>query len=1078
MKPNYQFAVYIAAMGCSVLSATATTYQWDVNGSTSGLGGAGTWNTTNVFWDLFGTGTDDGTDATSAVTFTSADTAKFGGTAATVTLGTPTTVNGLSFDVDGYTLTGSTLTLAGTTPGIGVTTGNATVSSVVAGTSGFTKTGAGMLTLSGQNTFSGTTTINGGSLKLAMGEQYGSSRVGSAVEINSSGILLLNTNFGTGFTTNGPADITINAGGSLNKNGYATYIKNLTMNGTGTVIGGGSLQLCSNLAATSTAAGAPSISSLNLVGGSYTSFGNAHTIDVTHGAGSTSTIDLTIGGIGQITDGASPSMIKSGDGTLAITAASSYAGGTTIRAGTLIANAANALGTSGTVTLNDASTGTSNTTLLIKGENTLANNIVVASQGSGTVTLGGTAIKVSSTFATATYSGTIALNRDVTLYNGDSTSDRLIFSNVISGNGHITVDGVSNSRVSFVQGSNNTFVGNVNVTGAGRLQLGAGGGAADLIYDGAVLTVASGGQFVMAKGGQNETIGALSGAGSVFAAWGNDTLTVGGNNQGGTFSGTISQSGATLALIKTGSGTQTLSGANTYSGGTTIQNGTLVLTGGANRLSSSGSVVLGGSSTSGKLVLGDSSAAISQTLTGLTTTGNGGSVVGGNSSVSTLNLNIASGDNAFGGVLGGSGTNENNLALTKSGNGTLTLSGGGTVANLQPDAGTVAISGGTYTVTNAFSHSDWGTARASTVNQTGGTVTLGSGANYYGARSSNQALNYNLSAGTFDASAGSFWLAWDGGSNPVFNVSGTGLLKVAGLNQANTGTTGGTLNLTGGQITIGSGGIGNNKFVFNTLNFGGGTIASSAAFSGNAGQAITLTGTNGATTFNTTGGNITLNGALGGAGGLTKSGTGTISLTAANTYAGTTTINGGTLALSGSGALASPAIIVGASTTFDVSGVTGGYTSGAGQTISGTGTIVGNITIGGTLAPGNSPGDLGFADNLGLTSTLNLEIAGVTSGLFDRLVGDGANTLTLGGVLNLNNTGYSPAINDTITVFSNWLSITGSFTTITGTDLGGGLSWDTSQLATNGILTVVPEPRAALLGGIGLFMLLRRRRVR
>ena len=47
--------------------------------------------------------------------------------------------------------------------------------------------------------------------------------------------------------------------------------------------------------------------------------------------------------------------------------------------------------------------------------------------------------------------------------------------------------------------------------------------------------------------------------------------------------------------------------------------------------------------------------------------------------------------------------------------------------------------------------------------------------------------------------------------------------------------------------------------------------------------------------------------------------------------------SGGTFALSGSGSLASSSIIVGASTTFDGSGVTGGYTSG--QTIFGTGTM-------------------------------------------------------------------------------------------------------------------------------------------
>ncbi len=95
---------------------------------------------------------------------------------------------------------------------------------------------------------------------------------------------------------------------------------------------------------------------------------------------------------------------------------------------------------------------------------------------------------------------------------------------IMSGTGNINVDGVSNARVSFLQSSNNTFVGHVNVSSTGRLQLGAGNGAADLIDDGAVVTVAGGGLFQLGKGGQNETIGALSGSGSVQAVWGNALL--------------------------------------------------------------------------------------------------------------------------------------------------------------------------------------------------------------------------------------------------------------------------------------------------------------------------------------------------------------------------------------------------------------------------------------------------------------------------------------------------------------------------------------------------------------------------
>ena len=90
--------------------------------------------------------------------------------------------------------------------------------------------------------------------------------------------------------------------------------------------------------------------------------------------------------------------------------------------------------------------------------------------------------------------------------------------------------------------------------------------------------VAGGAQLDINGGCQ--TIGSLSGAGTVtnsntsFAA----TLIVGGDNTSQTFSGLLTAATpANLALIKIGSGTQTLSGASTYTGGTTLNGGNLSL---------------------------------------------------------------------------------------------------------------------------------------------------------------------------------------------------------------------------------------------------------------------------------------------------------------------------------------------------------------------------------------------------------------------------------------------------------------------------------------------------------------------
>ncbi len=80
--------------------------------------------------------------------------------------------------------------------------------------------------------------------------------------------------------------------------------------------------------------------------------------------------------------------------------------------------------------------------------------------------------------------------------------------------------------------------------------------------------------------GGSQTIGSLSGAGtltnsnSILAG----TLLVGGDNTSQTFSGQITSAvPANLALIKIGSGTQTLGGSDTYIGPTTVQAGTLRL---------------------------------------------------------------------------------------------------------------------------------------------------------------------------------------------------------------------------------------------------------------------------------------------------------------------------------------------------------------------------------------------------------------------------------------------------------------------------------------------------------------------
>jgi fibronectin-binding autotransporter adhesin len=131
---------------------------FDRNGTTAGFGtfNAQAWDTTTASWSDSAAGTATPT----AYTFTNADTAQFGATGATATAGTVTISTGVSVTVNNVTTQNvaavqniaaagtGTLTLAGTTPAIDVqSAGGLSISAPIAGTGGFTKSGAGNLTI-------------------------------------------------------------------------------------------------------------------------------------------------------------------------------------------------------------------------------------------------------------------------------------------------------------------------------------------------------------------------------------------------------------------------------------------------------------------------------------------------------------------------------------------------------------------------------------------------------------------------------------------------------------------------------------------------------------------------------------------------------------------------------------------------------------------------------------------------------------------------------------------------------------------------------------------------------------------
>jgi autotransporter-associated beta strand protein len=158
----------------TALGAQAASLTWDTDGSTTiATGGAGSWNTSGLNWDNAGSFV--------AWNNSNGDSAIFGGTAGTVTLGEAITVNNLTFNTASYTIAGGGfgLTVNGTITNSVV----ATITASIAGSNGLTKSGAGTLTLQAANTYTGATTIQSGILQT---RTTGALTAGTTVTVGSA----------------------------------------------------------------------------------------------------------------------------------------------------------------------------------------------------------------------------------------------------------------------------------------------------------------------------------------------------------------------------------------------------------------------------------------------------------------------------------------------------------------------------------------------------------------------------------------------------------------------------------------------------------------------------------------------------------------------------------------------------------------------------------------------------------------------------------------------------------------------------------------------------------------------------
>jgi autotransporter-associated beta strand protein len=368
--------------------------------------------------------------------------------------------------------------------------------------------------------------------------------------------------------------------------------------------------------------------------------------------------------------------------------------------------------------------GTTINALVVNNSNTAAGSLDITGTGAGqTLAITSGALLFTATGATT---GNPAMGLSLGGFDGGitvgSTNEYVVFvQNPTSavGGGFVTAtlgsplvstaDITKSGRGNLVLSVANTAGGGTRKTtiNEGVLQIDAldkiGGATGGLVFAGGTL------RFAGAFDPSTRTISILGGGG---------TFDTNGNNV--TFANSLGSGSG--ALTKDGVGVLTLNAASTLTGWTNVNAGTLAL--GASGAIGSGDLAL---SNNAVLALGAGNGAVNQTVSQLSGASTS-SVVGGDAAVSVLTVNQST-TTIYAGVIGGVGANQNNLGLTKSGVGSLTLSG----ATLSY-AGPTVVNGGTLNLAGspgaALATSAVTVARGATlnlVNTAGQAVNLGAG---------------------------------------------------------------------------------------------------------------------------------------------------------------------------------------------------------------------------------------------------------------------------------------------------------------------------------------------------------------
>lgn len=378
------------------------------------------------------------------------------------------------------------------------------------------------------------------------------------------------------------------------------------------------------------------------------------------------------------------------------------------------------------------------------------------------------------------------------------------------------------------------------------------------------------------------SIGSLAGSGVV--ALNGHTLETGADNSDSVWTGAIGPFGDSGGLIKQGAGTFTMNGTSSYFGATEVQAGTLEV----------GSYLALGNIDAGNLLLDDGS-----TLTALSGV------------VSIFNPVILNGAVTFG------GHSYLDIAVGISGSGSLTQTDTDTVATVSfgDFTGSITIDAGHFIFASASP------LPGRVIVNALGTLDLESPSLSIGSLAGSGAVNLN--GGTLSAGSDNTSTTWSGSIGPAgdsggFTKLGSGELTFSGPNSYDGPTIveGGTLGIATSKVPVLS-----NMTRVVLANFAQLIVDDFVAIGsleGSAGSLVYLQGFGMKVGYN--GLSTTFAGFISGSGFLDKEGLGTFTFSGHGTYTGETDVGGGTLREGRDDNFLSPVLLVSKGATFDLNG--------------------------------------------------------------------------------------------------------------------------------------------------------------